>query len=459
MERFIINELIKWNSKKKRKPLVIYGARQIGKTYLIKNLFAKKYYSNNYIYIDFKKDDDVREFVCGDGKNTNGTSDAKKIIEFLSLRENKNIDKSTLLIFDEVQEALPILTALKYFKQEFEDIPVIASGSMVRIKIKREQHIANQHKKDGHFFPVGAILELNMYPVTFDEFLFNYNEQLYNKISSAYKNKVALEPSTHQLAMDALYKFLLIGGMPENVQMFLDGHSLVDIRENLISLFNNYLNDMELYQARTESIVRAKQIFKSIYSQLNKESKNFKASLIQKDLKNRDLITPLDWLCTASVVYKSLQVKEKVTIPLVSNEESNYRLYLMDTGFLSYQSDINMATFIDKNSQNELSGIFFENYVACELVAKNFPLFYWKGKTSAEFEFVISFNNKIIPIDVKKGKGTLNSLSKYKAHNSCQRVIKVSSNNFGIDEAQGIMTIPLYMFFMFLNEIKEMQQI
>ena len=255
--------------------------------------------------------------------------------------------------------------------------------------------------------------------------------------------------------MDELYRYLLIGGMPENVKMYLEGKSIVNIRKNIISIFNDYLNDMDLYQVSSESIIRSKLIFNNIYRELNKESKNFRASLLEKNLKSRDLISPIDWLVTAGAIYKSEQVKEVVTLPFSPDNESNYRLYLMDSGFFAYQSDINMSTFVDKNARNELSGVFFENYVASELKAYNLPLYFWKGKNDAEFEFLIKDSNVIVPIDVKKGKGQLNSLKKYKEHNKCDYALKVSKNNYGFDDENKILTIPLYMFFVYLQNVDE----
>ncbi len=214
----------------------MYGARQIGKTYLIKEIFAERYYKDNYIYIDFKKDNDVRDYINGNGKGSGPISDAKKIIEYLSLREKRVINKNTLLIFDEIQEALPIITALKYFKQDYSEIPVIATGSMVRIKIKRNQKISNQHALEGFFFPVGAIEEIYIHPISFEEFIYNSNRLLHDKIVESYNSKNPLENSIHELAMEELYRYLLIGGMPENVKMFLDGDSIVNIRKNIVSI-------------------------------------------------------------------------------------------------------------------------------------------------------------------------------------------------------------------------------
>lgn len=453
MERLALADIIEWN-KTRTKPLMVYGARQVGKTYLIKDIFAERYYEGNYIYIDFKSDDSAREFVCGDGKGREATSNAKKIMEYLSLRENREINDKTLLIFDEVQEALPIVTALKYFKQDFPNVPVIVSGSMVLIKLKRQIKIANQLKKEGFFLPVGSLQELFISPMSFEEFLINRNAALYQAINDAYASKKPLDDSIHELALNELYHFLLVGGMPEDVGLFLNGASLINVRKNMVSLFDDYLNDMELYQASGESIVRSKRIFNSIYSELNRESKDFRASLIDKKLKTRDLFSPIEWLVTAGAVYKAEETKERVTIPLRSDNESNFRLYMMDNGFLAYQSGINMSTFVDHDERNSLSGVFLENYVACELSSKRFPLFYWKGKNNAEFEFLLMEGNSVTPIDVKKGRGALNSLEKFKAHNHCAKAIKFSKNNYGYDEKSGIETIPLYMVYAYLNDLR-----
>ena len=454
MQRIALEKLIEWNNKKKRKPLVVYGARQIGKTFLLKDIFAETYYKGKYLYIDFKKDDEARTFING-GANGAGVCDAKAIISHFEYRERMKISSETLLIFDEVQEALPILTSLKYFKQDFPEIPVLASGSMVRMKIKRATTIANQRKTEGFFFPVGAIWEFNLYPVTFEEFILNYDSRLYEEIKKAYAERRPMDEYLHKLALNALYHFLLVGSMPENVQSFLDGDSLIDIKENTEAIFNNYLNDMELYQASPTSIVRSKMVFSNIYSQLAKESKDFRPSLLEKDLKTRDVRTPVDWLVTAHVVHRSFETSEVVTTPLKEKDESNYRLYLLDNGLLAHESDMSMLNFVDPAHRNDLSGVFFENYVACELIAKGFKLFYWKGKRGSEFEFLIEDDGQIVPIDAKKGRGDLHSLDAFRNHNSNKKAIKVSANNFGVDETKGVVTIPLYMFFAYLNEVNE----
>ena len=179
MERLALEEIERWQ-KERRKPLMVYGARQVGKTYLVKDIFAERHYKGNYIYVDFKKDSAMRDFV-----NEGGVCDAKKIIEYLSLREGRDIDGSTLLIFDEVQEALPIITAMKYFKQDYPEIPVICTGSMVRIKLKRKANNDKRHKEESFFFPVGCVDTIMVYPLSFEEFLLNVNPRLRKAILSS----------------------------------------------------------------------------------------------------------------------------------------------------------------------------------------------------------------------------------------------------------------------------------
>lgn len=435
MERTAIQKLIKWNSSKRRKPLIVWGARQVGKTYLIKKIFADTFYKNNYIYVDFKVEDEINKF-CTE------TANPEKIIEYISLLKGKQITDKTLLIFDEVQECPNIVSALKYFCQDYREIPVIATGSMVRIKIQR---VINKRGGGEKFlFPVGKIDQITIYPMTFDEFLMNSNRVLYDKIKLAYDKKTSLDLQIHQLAMDQVYKYLLVGGMPEAVDAYIDSGDLFESREILKSLYDNYLSDMELYQASREAILRSRALFSNIYRELNKESKNFSPGLIEEKSKTRDFSTSIEWLSMAHIINQSYQLKEHVTMPLMKDDDGSFRLFLGDVGMFSYQSGINAASFVSNDRENTLSGIFFENLVASELVAKGSPLFYWRGKSSSELEFIIESDNKLYPIDVKKGRGVLNSLEKFAHHNKYECAIKISSGNYGYDESKKLLTIPLY---------------
>ncbi len=438
MERLAMQKLIDWNNNSKRKPLIVWGARQVGKTYLVKDLFAEQYYAGSYIYIDFKSDDAVSDFC-------QKTANAEKIIEYISLLKGKQITENTLLIFDEIQECPNIISALKYFCQDFRDIPVIATGSMVRIKIQRTTH-KRGGSNDKFLFPVGKINQLTIYPLSFDEFLLNSNRVMYDAIQKAYAAKKPLDASIHELAMDQVYRYLLIGGMPEVVDNYIEDGNLLASREILKELYDNYLADMELYQASPEAVIRSRALFANIYKELNKESKNFSPSLVEAKAKTRDFATSIQWLTLAHIINQSYQLKEHITTPLVADNDSYFRLFLCDIGMFSYQSGINSASFVSSERENTLSGIFFENFIANELIAKGSSLFYWKGKSSAELEFIVESDNKLYPIDVKKGKGTLNSLAKFSNHNKFEYAIKVSKNNFGFSSEQKILIVPFYFF-------------
>ena len=442
MERLALQQLIDWNNNKRKKPLIIWGARQVGKTYLAEELFAKKYYKNSYIYVDFKKEDEIRNF-CDE------TANAEKIIEYISLRKGKQINERTLLIFDEIQECPNIISSLKYFCQDFREIPVIATGSMVRIKLQRETYKRGSGEKEKFLFPVGKINQITVYPMTFDEFLMNSNKILYDAVRKAYEEKRPLEKQIHELAMEQVYRYLLVGGMPEAVEAYIDGNDLLEAGEILKVLYDNYLADMELYQASQEAALRSRALFGNIYRELNKESKNFSPGLIEEKSRTRDYATAIQWLTMAHVVNRSFQTKEHITMPLMPDGESNFRLFLGDIGMFSYQSGINAASFVSGERENTLSGIFFENFVANELIAKGHKLFYWRGKSSAELEFIVESDNKLYPIDVKKGRGTLNSLEKFASHNKFEFALKVSKNNYGFAPEQKLLTVPFYYFMPF----------
>lgn len=448
MERNAKQKLIEWNNNKRKKPLIVWGARQVGKTYLIKNIFAETYYKDNYIYIDCKIEDEINDFCSK-------TANAKKIIEYISLLKGRQITQDTLLIFDEVQECPNIISSLKYFCQDFPQIPVIATGSMVRIKIQRETHKRGNSDNSKFLFPVGKINQITIYPMSFDEFLMNSNKLLYAAVKSAYEEKTPLDTKIHELAMEQIYKYLLVGGMPEAVAAYIDDENLFESGEILKVLYDNYLSDMDLYQASREAVLRSRTLFSNIYRELNKESKNFSPGLIEEKSKTRDFATSIQWLTMAHIINQSFQLKEHITLPLMADNESNFRLFLGDIGMFSYQSGINAASFVSGGRENTLSGIFFENFVANELIAKEHKLFYWRGKSSAELEFIVESNNKLYPIDVKKGRGTLNSLEKFSNHNKFEYAIKVSKNNYGYNAGQKLLTIPFYFFPFAAKDLKD----
>ena len=444
MERIKLKELENWLKSPLRKPLIVWGARQVGKTYLVQNIFAKRHFKN-YIYIDLKKDDQAREFFAT-------TSDADKYIKYIETRFGKKLNSKTLLIFDEVQQRHQVLSALKYFCQDHREIPVIATGSLVRLSIKQQEQ---KNKDDEFLFPVGKVDSINVYPVTFEEYLMNVNQALLKMIKSAYKSRQALEPAYHQMAMDLLHEYLTIGGLPEALDIFIQQKSYVDATRTLKEVYNNYLGDMDAYNVSNETILKTRNVYKNIFAQLNKENKNFKISLLEKGKSNRDYFNAYEWLELARVVYRCHNVKARVTLPLQEESSGLFRLYLADEGIFTFQSQVSQADFFVKERRNTLSGVFYENYVACELAAKEIPLFYWTGKQSHEFEFVVHSGKKLYPIDVKKKNGGLASLQEFRALNGNCMAIKISSNNFGYNSERNILTIPHYAAFLLAEDLRE----
>ena len=450
MERKYLKRIIDWNNDEDRKPLLVLGARQVGKTYLIEELFAKEYYKNSFLRIDCSDDNEFVDYVF---KNKN----LKSVLEYLQIKYDFVADSNHLLIIDEAQECLPIIEMMKHFCEKRRDIPLIVTGSLVRIRINRFVHKKGGYANKGFLFPVGKINQLMIYPMTFDEFILNYKKSVYEFIEKSFKEKQSINEILHKELLEIFNDYLYIGGMPEVADTFIKykdnkvvAYEKVSVK--LKEIYSDYLSDMELYQASPESIIKSRLIYKNIYNQLNKENKNFKCSYIDRKYKTRDVIAPIEWLVTANVVNKAYLLKEKVSSPLIESEDSLYRLYLSDMGLFTYQSGLNAKSFVlDKN--NVLSGIYYENYLSTELVARGYDLFYWKGKRDSELEFMLDLSGKIIPIDSKKNKGSLNSINEFRIHNKKDVVIKVSMNNYGFDETNKILTLPFYYFAFYLNSL------
>lgn len=453
MKRKYLDDLIKWNDDLQRKPLMVWGARQVGKSYLIEELFAKVYYKDRYKRIDCSDDSDFVDYVFNNDK-------LSKVLEYIEIKYDFKPDKDHLLIFDEAQECLPIVKMMKHFCEQRRDIPVIVTGSLVRLKILRDAHKRGGYANNTKFlFPVGKINQLYMYPLTFDEFLMNFNNKAYEYLKRTFKNNEQIDFLMHKNLMDMFNDYLFVGGMPEVVDTFLNNQrNRLEAFEKVViktkEIYDDYLADMDLYQASPESIIRSRSIYKDIFKQLNKENKNFKFSLTENGAKSRDMANPIGWLVTAKVVNQSFLLKEKVTSPLIKDEDSLMRLYLSDIGMFTYQSGLNAKTFLS-NKDNALSGIFFENFVSTELIARGFELFYWKGKRDSELEFVVNVGSRIIPIDVKKGKDKMSSLEDFRKHNKKDIAIKISSNQYGYDKQLKLLTVPFYYVPFLLDNLQK----
>lgn len=446
MKRKYLSKLEEWIQKPDRKPLMVWGARQVGKSYLVEELFAKKYFKDRYLKIDLSDEDDFVEYA-------ENNSNLEKVLDYIELHYHFVPDKEHLLFFDEAQECPSIVKMMKHFCEKRRDIPLIVSGSLVRLRINRDSKKTNK----SFLFPVGKINQLYVYPMTFDEFLANYDSNMYEYVKRKFESKELIDQYIHNELMDVFRTYMFVGGMPEAVQTFLDFkdkkiQAYKKTSEKIQEIYDDYLADMGLYQTTTEAMIRSRLIYKDIYKQLNKENENFKISNTIENAKNRDMINPYFWLTTANVVLQSFCLKEKITLPLIEDQSSIFRFYLSDVGMFTHQSGLDYERFlIDKD--NALSGIYYENYVATELVARRYPLFYWKGKRSSEFEFIINIDNSIVAIDAKRGKSNLNSLEEFRTHNKTDLVIKVSSNQYGYNDGQKLLTLPFYFFSFYLNSL------
>ena len=446
MKRKYLSKLEEWVQKPDRKPLMVWGARQVGKSYLVEELFAKKFFKDRYLKIDLSDEDDFVEYA-------ENNSNLGKVLDYIELHYHFVPDKDHLLFFDEAQECPSIVKMMKHFCEKRRDIPLIVSGSLVRLRINHDSKKANKT----FLFPVGKINQLYVYPMTFDEFLVNYDSNMYEYVKRKFESKDLIDQYIHQELMDVFRTYMFVGGMPEAVQTFLDYkdkkiRAYKETSKKIQEIYDDYLADMGLYQTSTESMIRSRLIYKDIYKQLNKGNENFKISNTIKNAKNRDMINPYFWLTTANVVLQSFCLKEKITLPLIEDESSIFRFYLSDVGMFTHQSGLDYERFlIDKD--NALSGIYYENYVATELVARRYPLFYWKGKRSSEFEFIMNIDNSIVAIDAKRGKSNLNSLEEFRNHNKTDLIIKVSLNQYGYNEGQKLLTLPFYFFSFYLNSL------
>lgn len=438
MKRIYEKKLDNWLISTNRKPLILWGARQVGKTYLLTE-WAKKNFSQ-YIYIDLKRDEKARDYFST-------TCEPEKYIKYIEATYNIKPSEKVLIIFDEIEMCKEVISSLKYFCQDYNHIPIICTGSLVRVRLRQ--------KDDENFlFPVGKIDSINMFPMTFEEYLININPEMYERINTAYANKKPLEEYEHNLALELLYEYLSIGGMPEVVNTYKNTKSYVEVNKIIENIYLNYIDDMSQYNVSNEMILKTRKVYNNVFLELNKENnKNFKIGNIEKGKSNRDYMSAYEWLSLARLIHICKKIDGTVRVPLTESSNSVFRIYLSDAGLFNYQGKIKQTEFFVKNEQNSLSGVFYENYVAAEFVANDIPLYFWKGKSDSEFEFLLAKNNDIYPVDVKKSKGKLGSLDSYRKVNGKDAMaIKVSANNYGYNKERNILTIPLYEVYLLAKE-------
>lgn len=429
MRRKIIDQLIAWKNKNKRMPLIVNGARQIGKTYII-NEFGKSNFDNT-IYLNLETSPSIRALFEGE------LSPATLIQAIESIVNIRITANNTLIFIDEVQASERALTALKYFCEQAPQYFIIAAGSLLGVAINREKYS----------FPVGKVDELNMHPMDFEEFLWAKNMHLLSdEIQTHYKLRKALPDFLHQQALELYNQYCIIGGMPAVVEEFVQNNSFLTVKDSQNRILNEYIADMAKY-ANSATSIKIRSCYNSIPTQLAKENKKFQYKVVKKGGTASIFGESIEWLIYAGITLKCERI-EQALMPIKAYQSfSDFKLYMGDTGMLTMHSGLPAQMLMTSiNTENSFLGAIAENYVAQELTAKKTPLFYWRSDDTAEIDFVIQQEMNIIPIEVKKGLRTRSrSLSVFLQKYKSPYAIRISQKNIGFEN--NILSVPFYAVF------------
>ncbi|HNZ78245.1 MAG TPA: AAA family ATPase [Bacilli bacterium] len=428
MKRKIYQDLLIWKNSNDRKPLILQGARQVGKTYIV-NLFGADNYAN-VVYCNFEKEPGLADFFT-DLK-------PKNILEKLGNYKRKEILPShTLIIFDEIQACPEALTSLKYFCEEANEYHLIATGSLLGVSVNRKESS----------FPVGKVEFLNMYPMDFEEFLMaNDTSYLIDEIRKCYNLDKPMADPFHQEALKLYKIYLFTGGMPEVVREYLKNKNYDLVKIKQLAILEAYFNDMGKYNKASE-IPKTKQVYKNISTQLAKENRKFKYSSIKSGGRASEFANAIEWLCLAGIANQLYRL-EQIKLPLNAYKSLNdFKFYMNDVGLCSASQDVFINDILfDNPSFNDFKGGLTENYVNNQLIANKFNNFYWTSGNQAEIDFIIRINNDIIPIEVKSSDNIKSkSLNEYVNKFNPQYSIRISSKNFGFEN--NIKSVPLYAVF------------
>ncbi len=431
MQRFIMEKLINWKNSKDRKPLILKGARQVGKTYILKE-FGKNNY-DNVAYFNFDHDDGLAQLFLN-------TKDPKRIIEQLSLVNGKKINKNTtLIIFDEIQECSNALNSLKYFCEEEGEYHIACAGSLLGIRLSKTS------------FPVGKVDFLNLYPMTFSEFLIADDSRNLVDVMKQTKEISEIPKLFEDRLIEKLKIYYIIGGMPEAVYSWVNDKDIEKVNKIQKNILDSYEND---FSKHTDVNVANKisLIWNGIPSQLARENKKFVYQAVKEGARAREYEGALNWLKDANLITKCYLVN-KCAFPLKAYYNlSAYKIYMNDVGLLRRMSNLDSRIILDGNKLfQEFKGAFTENYVANTLnyLLEESPNYYTFDRN--EIDFVIQVNNEIIPIEVKSDKSTNhNSLTKYNVRTDNKLSFRFSLNNLSKDGK--IVNIPLY-FIEYINEL------
>lgn len=429
MERILISQLLKWKEKCDRKPLILRGARQVGKTWLLKD-FGKRFFKN-VCYINFEQKDVL-------GAIFEGTLSPQRIIEQLSVYTgSKILPNDTLLIFDEVQEMPRALTSLKYFAEETPEYAICCAGSLLGVALH-----------EGTSFPVGKVEFLDLYPLSFHEFLLaNGEEMLLNYIlRDGHRD---LDPFTEKLT-DYLKKYFVIGGMPSAILKWLNTHDFFDVDDVQKQLVAAYENDFSKH-APKQMIEKIRYVWDSIPSQLAKENKKFVYGLVRDGARAREYEDAIMWLSDAGEIIRTYNIS-KPDVPLKAYADlKSFKVFLLDVGLLRCMSGVSPKVILEGSRIfEEFKGALTEQYVCQELqLFKRLQTnYYWTSSSTAEIDFLISDGMEVYPLECKAGL-TMNakSLKVYRQKYMPKYTLRTSLLPYSKNEEEGIINLPLYLLF------------
>jgi len=422
LKRNAIEDLVKWKSAEERKPMVLKGARQVGKTWLMKE-FGRNYYEN-YVYFNFDEEDELKSIF-----NTN--KNPQRIIELLSMISGtKILPGETLIIFDEIQECPEALNTLKYFKEKANDYHVIAAGSLLGTLLAAPKS-----------YPVGMVNILDIYPLTFDEFLEATDPVLYSYYSTIVKEQ-QIEEIFHNRLLEAYNLYLIVGGMPECVSSWMkykDPAKIAQIQRELIEV---YESDFSKHNGKVNS-GRILMVFRSIVAQLAKPNEKFMYGAVREGGRARDFEEAIEWLVSAGMLNRLYNVS-KTEHPLSAFDKlDQFKLFVFDTGLLKYMAGIDNSAIILK-SDYQFKGPLTENYILQQFKGQfSVEPRYFSDKNS-EIDFVIQNGTEIIPIEVKGGEDkSAPSFKRYIADNQPEHALRFSKRGYRKDGY--ITNIPLYL--------------
>ena len=429
MKRKFYNVLLDWKNNNVETPLMVVGARQIGKTYIIDEFCKNEF--KEYIYINLMERQSVVNIF-------EEKSDFETKVKKLELELNKKIDgEGTVIFFDEVQESEMLISSLKAFCESHKKYKIICAGSLLGVKIHRF-HAS---------FPVGKVRIEFMYPMDFEEFLLALGKEMWiDEIKRCYNNLE--EISIHDKLLELYRTYLCIGGMPEAIKDYIGVKEEILLTNKKIvkNVIISYLADMNRYTLNNTESIKIERVYKAIPTTLAKENRKFQYKDIEKGAKKRDYESAIDWLKASNLVYQCTLVN-KIQPQLKAFEQIDYfKLYLSDVGLLTSLLEISFSDIL-LDTEYMFKGTIAENYIAQTFRTNDISLHYWKSNNMAEVDFLLYGEDGIIPVEVKANNNTKSkSLKMYMEKYNPKYAIRISTKNFGY--TNNIKSIPLYAAFL-----------